>query len=439
MWTYFGPAFVASVAYIDPGNFATNILGGTQFGYRLLWVLLWSNAMAMLVQYLAAKLGIVTGLTLPQNCRKHFSRPATIALWIAAEIAAVATDLAEFLGAAIGLDLLFGPLFTAHGFTPKETLLVAALVSTVLVFAILALDLAGFRWLERGIMAFVAVIGVSYAFEVFLVHPDWKLATISTLLPTLDRSSAQNFHDSIYAAVAMLGATVMPHVVYLHSALVQPRLKELTGSALPATETLERIEARNQSTQLPRRSILSRFLRYELIDVFVAMNGAWLINSAMILMAAVAFVHTSNLQPTIEQAYHTLGPLFGRAAAIVFAVALLCSGLSSSTVGVMAGQVIIEGFLDVKFPIFLRRAITVVPAIAIIAAGLEPLRILVLSQVVLSFALPFALIPLLLLTNRVDVMQSFASARRMRIAGWTAVAIIIALNAILLGQLAFSR
>ena len=439
MWTYFGPAFVASVAYIDPGNFATNILGGTQFGYRLLWVLLWSNAMAMLVQYLAAKLGIVTGLTLPQNCRKHFSRPATIALWIAAEIAAVATDLAEFLGAAIGLDLLFGPLFTAHGFTPKETLLVAALVSTVLVFAILALDLAGFRWLERGIMAFVAVIGVSYAFEVFLVHPDWKLATISTLLPTLDRSSAQNFHDSIYAAVAMLGATVMPHVVYLHSALVQPRLKELTGSALPATETLERIEARNQSTQLPRRSILSRFLRYELIDVFVAMNGAWLINSAMILMAAVAFVHTSNLQPTIEQAYHTLGPIFGRAAAIVFAVALLCSGLSSSTVGVMAGQVIIEGFLDVKFPIFLRRAITVVPAIAIIAAGLEPLRILVLSQVVLSFALPFALIPLLLLTNRVDVMQSFASARRMRIAGWTAVAIIIALNAILLGQLAFSR
>jgi len=439
IWSYFGPAFVASVAYIDPGNFATNILGGTQFGYRLLWVLLWSNAMAMLVQYLAAKLGIVTGLTLPQNCRKHFSRPVTIGLWIAAEIAAVATDLAEFLGAAIGLDLLFGPLLTAHGFSPKEALLAAALVSTVLVFAILALDLAGFRWLERGIMAFVAVIGVSYAFEVFLVHPDWKLATIGTLLPTLDRSSAQNFHDSIYAAVAMLGATVMPHVIYLHSALVQPRLKELTGSPLPATETLENIEARNQSTQLPRRSILSRFLRYELIDVFVAMNGAWLINSAMILMAAVAFVHTTNLQPTIEEAYHTLGPLFGRLAAVVFAVALLCSGLSSSTVGVMAGQVIIEGFLEVKFPIYLRRAITIVPAIAIIATGLDPLRILVLSQVVLSFALPFALIPLLLLTSRVDVMQSFASARRMRIAGWTTAAIILVLNAILLGQLAFSR
>jgi manganese transport protein len=437
MWTYFGPAFVASVAYIDPGNFATNILGGTQFGYRLLWVLLWSNLMAMLIQYLSAKLGIVTGLTLPQNCRKHFSRPVTLGLWVAAEIAAVATDLAEFLGAAIGLDLLFGPLLYAHGFSPRGSLLAAALVSTVLVFAILALDLAGYRWLERGIMAFVAIIGVSYAFEVFLVHPDWKLAAYYTLIPTLDHSSAQNFHDCIYAAVGMLGATVMPHVVYLHSALVQPRLKELTGSTLPATETLDGYAARNQPTTIPRRSILSRFLKFELIDVFVAMNGAWLINSAMILMAAVAFAHTNNLQPTIQEAYHTLGPLFGRSAAVVFAVALLCSGLSSSTVGVMAGQVIIEGFLDIKFPIFLRRAITVIPAIIIIATGLAPFKILVLSQVVLSFALPFALIPLLMLTSRQNVMRSFASARRTRIAGWLAVTVIIALNAVLLGQLAF--
>ena len=184
------------------------------------------------------------------------------------------------------------------------------------------------------------------------------------------------------------------------------------------------------------RNILSRFLHYELIDVFVAMNGAWLINSAMILMAAVAFVHTSNLQPTIQDAYHTLGPLFGRAAAVVFAVALLCSGLSSSTVGVMAGQVIIEGFLDVKFPIYLRRLITIIPAIAVIATGLDPLRILVLSQVVLSFALPFALIPLLLLTSRTSVMETFASARRTRIAGWVSVAVILILNAVLLGQLA---
>jgi manganese transport protein len=288
-------------------------------------------------------------------------------------------------------------------------------------------------------MIFVAIIGLCYGFEVFLVHPDWNRAFFHALLPSLDRSSAQNFHDSIYAAVAMLGATVMPHVVYLHSALVQPRLKELTGSAFPATETLQDLEARNRPTALPRRSILSRFLHYELIDVFVAMNGAWLINSAMILMAAVAFVHTGNLQPTIQEAYHTLGPLFGRAAAVVFAVALLCSGLSSSTVGVMAGQVIIEGFLDIKFPIFLRRLITIIPAVAIIATGLDPLRILVLSQVVLSFALPFALVPLLLLTNRKDVMQTFASAGRTRIAGWLSVGVILTLNAILLGQLAFSR
>ena len=239
----------------------------------------------------------------------------------------------------------------------------------------------------------------------------------------------------------MLGATVMPHVIYLHSALVQPRLRELTGSLrLRRTSQLLQSEAHAASCRgnQRRREILSRFLRYELVDVFIAMNGAWIINSAMILMAAVAFVHSNTLQPTIQDAYHTLGPLFGRAAAIMFAVALLCSGLSSSTVGVMAGQVIIEGFLDIKFPIYLRRLVTIVPAIAVIAIGLDPLRILVLSQVVLSFTLPFALIPLLLLTSRPDVMETFASERRTRLTGWLIVSIIIALNAILLGQLVFS-
>jgi manganese transport protein len=436
MWSYFGPAFVASVAYIDPGNFATNILGGTQFGYRLLWVLLWSNAMAILIQYLSAKLGIVTGLTLPQNCRKHFARSTTILLWAAAEIAAIATDLAEFLGAAIGIDLLLGPTLYAHGFTPMQSLLLAAGISTVLVFGILALDLAGHLWLERSIIGLVCVIGLCYGFEIFLVHPDWHKAFLGTLIPTLDRSSASNFHDSIYAAVGMLGATVMPHVIYLHSALVQPRLRELTGSSVPAE-----VAVRSTSVELhrPRRSILSRFLHYEMIDVFVAMNGAWLINSAMIIMAAVAFAHfggnVSQLSDPIREAYRTLGPLFGPSAAIVFAIALLASGLSSSTVGVMAGQVIIEGFLEVKFPIYLRRLITIVPAIVVIAAGFQPFQILVLSQVVLSFALPFALIPLLILTSRTSVMESFASAPRTRIAGWVVVAIIVALNAILLVQL----
>ncbi|CAN5503244.1 Nramp family divalent metal transporter [soil metagenome] len=423
MWSYFGPAFVASVAYIDPGNFATNIEGGSRFGYRLLWVLLWSNAMAILIQYLSAKLGIVTGLTLPQNCRKHFSRPTTIALWVAAEVAAIATDLAEFLGAALGFFLLFGPAMLAHGFSRTGTMLTAALLSAVAVFVILAIDLAGYQWLERVIMAFVGVIGLCYGFEVFLVHPDWRLAAFHALVPTLDTSSPGALHSSIYIAVGMLGATVMPHVIYLHSALVQPRLKEITS--VPHVKGTSR---------------RSGYLRYELIDVFVAMNGAWLINSAMIVMAAVAFSSGHAAVVTdVEEAYKTLGPLLGPAAATVFAVALLCSGISSSTVGVMAGQVIIEGFLAIKFPIFLRRLITIIPAIIIIAVGLDPLKILILSQVVLSFALPFALIPLLLLTNRTAVMGTFCSAHRTRVAGWVSVAVILTLNAVLLSQLAFNR
>jgi manganese transport protein len=415
IWTYFGPAFVASVAYIDPGNFATNILGGSQYGYRLLWVLLWSNAMAILIQYLAAKLGIVTGLTLPQNCRKHFSRPMTIGLWLAAEVSAIATDLAEFLGAALGFYLLFGPAVLAHGWSRTETLFGAALVSAVAVFLILALDLAGYQWLEWCIMTFVGIIGICYGIEVFLVHPDWRLAAFYTLIPTLD---PKDLHGSLYAAVGMLGATVMPHVVYLHSALVQPRRAEMVKQPI-----------------VPGSSRRRKYLRFELIDVFAAMNGAWLINSAMIVMAAVAFVHSGGA-PSIEDAYHTLGPLLGPLSATVFAVALLCSGLSSSTVGVMAGQVIIEGFLDIKFSIFLRRLITIIPALVVIAVGLDPLKILILSQVVLSFTLPFALIPLLILTSRISVMKSFASARRTRIAGWSAVGIILTLNIVLLGQLA---
>jgi manganese transport protein len=422
IWTYFGPAFVASVAYIDPGNFATNIEGGSRFGYRLLWVLLWSNIMAILIQYLSAKLGIVTGLTLPQNCRKHFSQRSTFLLWVAAEISAIATDLAEFLGAALGLYLLFGPALLAHGWARTQTLLLAAVVSAVAVFLILALDLAGYQWLERTIMVFVGVIGLCYGFEIFLVHPDWRLAAFHTLVPTLATGSAEDLHQSIYIAVGMLGATVMPHVVYLHSALVQPRLSELA-----------------QTPKIPGASRRRKFLRFELIDVFAAMNGAWLINSAMIVMAAVAFSHHGAPVTDVEEAYRTLGPLLGPAAATVFAVALLCSGLSSSTVGVMAGQVIIEGFLDIKFPIFLRRLITIIPAIVIIAVGLDPLRILILSQVVLSFALPFALVPLLLLTNRAGVMGSFVSDRKTRLAGWASVAVILTLNAVLLGQLALGN
>ncbi|MGA8938443.1 MAG: Nramp family divalent metal transporter [Acidobacteriaceae bacterium] len=421
VWSYFGPAFVASVAYIDPGNFSTNILGGSQFGYRLLWVLLWSNVMAILIQYLAAKLGIVTGLTLPQNCRKHFSKRTSLALWVCAEISAVATDMAEFLGAALGLDLLIGPALMAHGLSLTAGLFVSAMIATVAVFAILALDLMGFQWLERGIMIFVGVIGLCYGFEVFLVHPDWHRAFVATILPTFDLHSSLALKGSVFAAVGMLGATVMPHVIYLHSALVQPRLTELEPASKHA-----------------RPGILRKYLKFELVDVFVAMNGAWLINSAMIVMAAVVMFRGPEFYPTIQDAFHTLGPLLGRGAAVVFAVALLCSGLSSSTVGVMAGQVIIEGFLDIKFPIFLRRFITVIPALIVIAVGSDPLKILNDSQVLLSFTLPAALIPLLLLTNKTKVMGEFKSALQMKIAGWTVAGIILALNAVLLAQLAMS-
>jgi manganese transport protein len=255
------------------------------------------------------------------------------------------------------------------------------------------------------------------------VHPDWHRAFLATILPTFDMHGSLALRGSVYAAVGMLGATVMPHVIYLHSALVQPRLSELSSTSGP-----------------PKSGILRKYLRFELVDVFVAMNGAWLINSAMIVMAAVALGgglgKGPGVSPTIQDAYHTLGPLLGRGAAVVFAVALLCSGLSSSTVGVMAGQVIIEGFLNIKFPIFLRRVITVVPALVVIGVGWDPLKILIGSQVLLSFTLPAALIPLLLLTNRRTVMGEFRSAWRMRVAGWTVATIILALNAVLLVQLA---
>ena len=381
---------MASVAYIDPGNFATNIAAGSDFGYRLLWVLLWSNAMAILIQYLSAKLGIATGRTLPQNCRACFSRPVNLSLWVAAELAALATDLAEFLGAALGFYLLFG-----------LALLPAALLTGVLVFLILAVERMGFRRLEYVIMGFVGVIGAAYAVEVALARPDWGAVAHSVFVPRLDSKS-------IYLAVGMLGATVMPHVVYLHSALVLPR------------------RGRDDSAHNHRHR------RLELADVLLAMNGAWLINSAMVVMAAAVFFQRGVAVHSIEQAHETLIPLLGGGAAAVFAVALVCSGLSSSTVGTMAGQVIIEGFLNIRFSIFLRRLITMVPAILVIAWGLDPLKILVLSQVALSFCLPFALVPLVLFTRRRDLMGTLVNRPVTTVAAVLTTAVVLALNGLLL-------
>lgn len=399
VWYYFGPAFVASVAYIDPGNFATNIQGGTEFGYKLLWVLLWSNAMAILVQYLSAKLGIATGRTLPENCRALFSPKVNLGLWIAAELSALATDLAEFLGAALGFYLLF-----------HLPMLPSALLTGVMVFLILATELYGFRRLEQVIMVFVFAIATCYAVEIFLSKPNWGQVAYHVVVPEISNAS-------IYIAVGMLGATVMPHVVYLHSALVQTRLKEdaMKAAHEPWLQKLHHA-------------------RYELVDVLAAMNGAWLVNSAMIVMAAAVFFHAGRPVATIEQAHETLKPLLGSFSATAFAVALLCSGLSSSTVGTMAGQVIIEGFLNIRFSIFLRRLLTMIPAIVVIAIGLDPLKVLVLSQVVLSFTLPFALVPLIMLTRRADLMSDLVNSPRTNWLAYLTVGIIITLNALLLYQ-----
>jgi len=396
MWRYFGPAFVASVAYIDPGNFASNFEGGARFGYMLLWVLLWSNAMAILIQYLSAKLGIATGRTLPQNCRAHFSRKINFGLWVAAELAALATDLAEFLGAALGFHLLFG-----------ISLFPAALITAVIVFLMLAVELYGFRRLEQLIMAFVFAIAACYAFEIFIVKPDWGAVAKGVLIPKINS-------QSIYVAVSMLGATVMPHVIYLHSALVQHRVQE------------------DAKRDHPEKWILTmRHLRYELFDVLAAMNGAWLINSAMIVMAAAVF-YTHHVQFNFDEAHLTLQPLLPAVSGTAFALALLFSGLSSSTVGTMAGQVIIEGFLDIKFSVFLRRLITIVPALVVIALKLDPLKILLLSQVVLSFAIPFALVPLVVLTRSQKVMSDLVNSRRTNYMAYVVTAVICGLNLLLL-------
>jgi manganese transport protein len=392
LWWFVGPAFVASVAYMDPGNFATNIEGGARFGYQLLWVLLWSNGMAILVQYLAAKLGIATGKTLPQNCRDEYSRPVYLGLWIAAEIAAMATDLAEFLGAALGFYLLFG-----------IPMLPAALLTGVAVMLILKVEQAGFQWLERVIIGFVGVIGIAYAYEVVISKPHWAPILKHVIV-------AQANTSSIYIAVAMLGATVMPHVVYLHSALVLPR-----------RESGDREDHHHR--------------KMELLDVLLAMNGAWLINSAMLIMAAAVFFGHAMSGYSIEAAHATLVPLLGKYAAVLFGVALLASGLSSSSVGTMAGQVILQGFLKVRMNIFVRRLITMIPAIVVIAWGLDPLKTLVLSQAVLSFCLPFALIPLLLMTRRRDLMGTHVNRPFTNWLALITVGIILVLNLWLLGSI----
>ncbi|HEV8353000.1 MAG TPA: Nramp family divalent metal transporter [bacterium] len=392
---FLGPAFVASVAYVDPGNFATNIQGGAQFGYLLLWVIVASNLIAVLVQALSAKLGIATGLNLAEQCREQFPRPVVWAMWVISEFVAMATDLAEFLGAALGLYLLFG-----------MPLPLAAVLAGVLTLGILTLERHGFRPVEAVITALVGVIAVSYVIETILDQPAWGAVAAGAFVPRFAGT------DSILLATGILGATVMPHVVFLHSALTQRRI-------VPQDETQAR-----------------RLFRFEVVDVLLAMGLAGLVNGAMLIMAASTFyAHGLTQVATIEEAHRTLAPLLGGASSVVFAISLLASGLSSSTVGTMAGQVIMQGFLHRRIPVWVRRLVTMTPAFIVIALGLEPTRTLVISQVVLSFGLPFALAPLVWFTSRRDLMGGLANSRVTTVVATVVTAGIIALNGWLLIRL----
>src|SRR3954452_19125832 len=391
---FIGPAFVACVAYIDPGNFATNIAGGSKFGYTLVWVIVASNLMAMLIQTLSAKLGIATGRNLPEVCRERFSRRTSLGLWVQAEVIAMATDLAEFLGAAIGFHLLFGiGLFPATVITGATT------------FAILGLQRFGFRPFEAVIIGFVGVIAACYVAELWFAHPPLGTVAKHAVLPQFSGS------ESLLLAVGILGATVMPHVIYLHSALLQNRI-------VPRNDD----EAR-------------RLYKYTRIDVVIAMSLAGLVNMAMLVVAAYVFFGTGLLSvPSLEPAQRTLEPILGTASSALFALALIASGISSSTVGTLAGQVVMQGFIRRQIPLLVRRAVTMLPAFVVIAIGVDPSRTLVLSQVVLSFGIPFALIPLVMFTRRRDVMGSLVNHRVT-----TAIAVMVAtlisgLNVFLLAQ-----
>jgi manganese transport protein len=392
---FLGPAFIASVAYVDPGNFATNIQGGAQYGYMLLWVIVASNLMAMLTQALSAKLGIATGKNLAEHCRDQLPRWAVWSMWILMEFVAMATDLAEFLGAALGFNLLFGmPLF------------VAGVLTGLVTFAILALERHGFRPLEAVITSLVGVIAFCYVVETVLARPDWGQIAYHAVVPEFRGT------ESVLLATGILGATVMPHVVFLHSALTQGRIV----------------------VRDPKQ--LRRLFRYECVDVTLAMGVAGLVNGAMLIMAASTFFGQGlTTVGTIEEAHRTLAPLLGSASSWVFAVSLLASGLSSSTVGTMSGQVIMQGFVHWQIPIWLRRLLTMLPALIVIGIGLEPTRTLVLSQVVLSFGLPFALAPLAIFTARADLMGVLVNRRPTTVVFGAVTLLIIALNMFLLYQI----
>ncbi len=388
-----GPAVVASIAYIDPGNFATNIQAGSRYGYGLLWVVLLANLIAMLFQGLSAKLGIVTGRNLAELCREQFPRPLVWAMWGVSEIAAMATDLAEFLGGAIGLSLLFGlPLFWGM------------VVTGIVTYAILLLESRGFRPIELVIGSLVGAIGLCYLVEMFIVPVNWGSAALHSVLPGLDDAAA------LTIAVGIIGATVMPHAIYLHSGLTQARA--------PARDNTER----------------TKLLKFSNREVVVALAVAGLVNMAMVVLASGAFHAGHSDVAEIGTAYHMLTPLLGGAAAAIFLVSLIASGVSSSVVGTMAGQMIMQGFLHFRIPVWVRRLVTMVPAFVVVGLGVDATNALVMSQVVLSIALPIPMIALLIFTGRQDIMGAFVNNRATRIGAILATAVVLLLNTVLLLQ-----
>ena len=388
-----GPAVIASIAYMDPGNFATNIQAGSKYGYALLWVVLMANAIAMLFQSLSAKLGIATGRNLAELCREYWPRPIVLAIWVISEIAAMATDLAEFLGGAIGLALLF-----------HLPLLVGMAITAAITFAILSAQTRGFRPIEIIIGSLVAIIALCYLIEMFIAPVDWAAAGLGTVIPRLPDAAA------LTIAVGIIGATVMPHALYLHSGLTQHRAP---------------------GRDVHQRRVLLRFSNREVV---VALSIAGLVNMAMVIMAASAFHAGHSDVAEIETAYHTLAPLLGVGAAGFFLLSLIASGISSSVVGTMAGQLIMQGFVGFKIPIWLRRVITMAPAFVIVALGVNATDALVYSQVVLSLALPFPMIAIILFTKRQDIMGTFANGRMVQLAAVVGAVVILVLNSILLLQ-----
>jgi manganese transport protein len=395
--TLLGPAFVAAVAYVDPGNFATNFSAGAQFGYALVWVILLANLMAMLVQYLSAKVGVATGRDLPELCRDHLPRAVSRGLWVQAELVAMATDLAEFVGAAIGLNLLF-----------RLPLLAAGLVTAVVAFGVLAMEQRGYRRFELAIAALLGLVFLGFAYDLLAVGGS-PAAIGHGLVPGLGGGR-------LLLSVGIIGATVMPHVVYLHSALTKSRV-------------LCRTDAERR-----------RMLRFQRLDVVIALGAAGLVNLAMLFVAAALAHRTSALGDggSIPAAHAALGRMAGGAAALSFAVALLASGLSSSSVGTYAGQVVMQGFLGRRIPLFLRRGLTMLPALVVLGAGLPATTSLVVSQVVLSFGIPFALVPLVLLTRRADIMGPLVNRRPTSAAAAAVTAVIVLLNGYLLYRTAAS-